>query len=88
MSESANLERRMAEREVILLDGAIGSQLQTMGVPMSGFAWAAAAPPACRSWAVAAASRSTISGRSATRCRRICPRPREFAAIRLVSPWR
>ena len=41
MSEYANLERRMAEREVILLDGAIGSQLQTMGVPMSGFAWAA-----------------------------------------------
>ncbi len=43
MSEYSNLERRMAEREVILLDGAIGTRLQTMGVPMSGFAWAAVA---------------------------------------------
>ncbi len=43
MSDYANLERRMAEREVILLDGAIGTRLQTMGVPMSGFAWAATA---------------------------------------------
>ncbi len=43
MSEYANLERRMAEREVILLDGAIGTRLQSMGVPMSGFAWAATA---------------------------------------------
>ena len=43
MSEYSNLERRMTEREVILLDGAIGTRLQTMGVPMSGFAWAAVA---------------------------------------------
>ncbi|MFP6730499.1 MAG: homocysteine S-methyltransferase family protein [Alphaproteobacteria bacterium] len=43
MSEFANLEQRMAEREVILLDGAIGTRLQSMGVPMSGFAWAATA---------------------------------------------
>jgi homocysteine S-methyltransferase len=43
MSEYANLERRMAAREVILLDGAIGTRLQSMGVPMSGFAWAATA---------------------------------------------
>ena len=43
MSEYTNLERRIAEREVILLDGAIGTRLQTMGVPMSGLAWAAAA---------------------------------------------
>jgi homocysteine S-methyltransferase len=33
----------MADREVIMLDGAVGSRLQTMGVPMSGFAWAASA---------------------------------------------
>ena len=33
----------MAEREVILLDGAVGTRLQSMGVPMSGLAWAAAA---------------------------------------------
>ncbi len=43
MSEYSNLERRIAEREVIMLDGAVGSRLQTMGVPMSGFAWAASA---------------------------------------------
>ena len=43
MSEYTNLERRIAEREVILLDGAIGTRLQSMGVPMSGLAWAAAA---------------------------------------------
>jgi homocysteine S-methyltransferase len=43
MSDYTNLERRMAEREVIMLDGAVGSRLQTMGVPMSGFAWAATA---------------------------------------------
>ena len=41
MSEYTNLERRIAEREVILLDGAIGTRLQSMGVPMSGLAWAA-----------------------------------------------
>ena len=43
MSEYANLERRLAEREVIVLDGAIGTRLQSMGVPMSDFAWAAVA---------------------------------------------
>ncbi len=43
MSEYSNLERRMEDREVIVLDGAIGSRLQSMGVPMSGFAWAATA---------------------------------------------
>ena len=43
MSAYANLEERMARREVILLDGAIGTRLQSMGVPMSGLAWAAAA---------------------------------------------
>ena len=43
MSAYANLEGRLARREVILLDGAIGTRLQSMGVPMSGLAWAAAA---------------------------------------------
>ena len=43
VSAYANLERRLARREVILLDGAIGTRLQSMGVPMSGLAWAAAA---------------------------------------------
>ena len=38
MSAYANLERRLAQREVILLDGAIGTRLQSMGVPMSGLA--------------------------------------------------
>lgn len=40
MSDYANLQARLDNREVILLDGAIGTQLQTMGVPMSNRAWA------------------------------------------------
>ena len=40
MSEYPNLQARLDNREVILLDGAIGTQLQTMGVPMSNRAWA------------------------------------------------
>ena len=40
MSEYANLQARLDNREVILLDGAIGTQLQTMGGPMSHRAWA------------------------------------------------
>ena len=43
MSEYADLEIRMAAREVIILDGAIGTQLQAMGAPMAEFAWAALA---------------------------------------------
>lgn len=43
MSDYAALEKRLADREVILLDGAIGTQLQSMGVPMADFAWAALA---------------------------------------------
>ncbi len=43
MSNYANLEKRMAAREVIILDGAIGTQLQAMGAPMAEFAWAALA---------------------------------------------
>lgn len=40
MSEYPTLQARLDNREVILLDGAIGTQLQTMGVPMSNRAWA------------------------------------------------
>ena len=40
MSNYATLQARLDHREVILLDGAIGTQLQTMGVPMSNRAWA------------------------------------------------
>ncbi len=40
MSDYANLQARLDNREVILLDGAIGTQLQSMGVPMSNRAWA------------------------------------------------
>ena len=40
MSEYAKLQARLDNGEVILLDGAIGTQLQTMGVPMSSRAWA------------------------------------------------
>ena len=43
MSDYAALEKRLADREVILLDGAIGTQLQAMDVPMADFAWAALA---------------------------------------------
>lgn len=43
MSGYANLEKRIADREVILLDGAVGTQLQSMGVPMNHHAWAAMA---------------------------------------------
>lgn len=40
MSNYAHLQARLDNREVIVLDGAIGTQLQTMGVPMSNRAWA------------------------------------------------
>lgn len=43
MSEYAAFEQRLKDREVILLDGAVGTQLQSMGVPMSAESWAAAA---------------------------------------------
>ncbi len=43
MSDYATLEQRIAAREVIILDGAIGTQLQSMGAPMAEFAWAALA---------------------------------------------
>jgi S-methylmethionine-dependent homocysteine/selenocysteine methylase len=37
------LEERIADGQVILLDGAVGTQLQQMGVPMDTVAWAATA---------------------------------------------
>ncbi len=43
MSNDAGLAQRLANREVILLDGAIGTQLQRMGVPIGTDAWAAVA---------------------------------------------
>jgi S-methylmethionine-dependent homocysteine/selenocysteine methylase len=43
MSEYSRLEERIDAGEVILLDGAVGTQLQQMGVPMNNIAWAAAA---------------------------------------------
>ncbi len=43
MSDYANLRTRIEGREVIILDGAIGTQLQRMEVPMSHDAWAAIA---------------------------------------------
>jgi homocysteine S-methyltransferase len=43
MSGYADLEQRLKDKEVILLDGAVGTQLQAMKVPMSSHAWAAEA---------------------------------------------
>jgi len=40
MSDYSKLQARLDNREVILLDGAVGTQLQSMGVPMSNRAWA------------------------------------------------
>ena len=43
MSDYATLAARLAGREVVILDGAVGTQLQKMGVPMNSQAWAATA---------------------------------------------
>ena len=43
MSECADLRARIEGREVIILDGAIGTRFQRMAVPMSHDAWAAIA---------------------------------------------
>jgi S-methylmethionine-dependent homocysteine/selenocysteine methylase len=43
MSNYEALAKRMEDGEVILLDGAIGTQLQSMGVPMDSRAWAGTA---------------------------------------------
>jgi S-methylmethionine-dependent homocysteine/selenocysteine methylase len=43
MSQFDNLEKRIGQGEVIILDGAIGTQLQEMGLPIQHTAWAATA---------------------------------------------
>lgn len=43
MGDYGNLAGRLASREVVILDGAVGTQLQQMGVPMNNRAWAAIA---------------------------------------------
>lgn len=43
MSDYKALAARLAAREVVVLDGAVGTQLQKMGVPMNNTAWAATA---------------------------------------------
>ncbi len=43
MNDGHDLEGRLRDKEVILLDGAVGTQLQAMGVPMNSHAWAATA---------------------------------------------
>ena len=43
MSNYSALRARLDANEVILLDGAIGTQLQNMQAPMNNQAWAAAA---------------------------------------------
>lgn len=43
MIKFQDLQDRIDRGEVIILDGAVGTQLQAMGVPMHGVAWAAAA---------------------------------------------
>ncbi|HEY7139707.1 MAG TPA: homocysteine S-methyltransferase family protein [Methylomirabilota bacterium] len=39
----SDLDQQLAQGDVILLDGAVGTQLQRLGVPMHGVAWAAQA---------------------------------------------
>jgi len=43
MSGYASLAKRLSAKEVVILDGVVGTQLQAMGVPMNTFAWAAEA---------------------------------------------
>src|SRR5215469_11158196 len=43
MTAFKELEQRIDRGDVIILDGAIGTQLQEMGVPMNNTAWAATA---------------------------------------------
>jgi S-methylmethionine-dependent homocysteine/selenocysteine methylase len=43
MTDYTKLRLRLENREVIILDGAIGTQLQNMGVPMDNDAWCALA---------------------------------------------
>jgi S-methylmethionine-dependent homocysteine/selenocysteine methylase len=43
MSTYRDLQDRIDRGDVIILDGAVGTQLQAMGAPMNGLAWAATA---------------------------------------------
>src|SRR5262245_46383123 len=43
MTTFADLQARLDQGKVIVLDGATGTELQRRGVPMHGFAWSAAA---------------------------------------------
>ncbi len=43
MSGYESLAKKFAAKEVVILDGAVGTQLQATGVPMNSFAWAAEA---------------------------------------------
>jgi S-methylmethionine-dependent homocysteine/selenocysteine methylase len=43
MAKYQDLQERLARGEVIVLDGAVGTQLQAMGVPMDPYCWAAIA---------------------------------------------
>ena len=43
MATYGDLQNRLDRGDVIILDGAVGTGLQNMGVPMHGHAWAAAA---------------------------------------------
>ena len=43
MVKYQDLKERLGRGEVIVLDGAVGTQLQTMGVPMDPYCWAAIA---------------------------------------------
>ncbi|HEX5692919.1 MAG TPA: homocysteine S-methyltransferase family protein, partial [Roseiflexaceae bacterium] len=43
MTPFAALQARLDAGQVIMLDGATGTELQRRGVPMHGFAWSAAA---------------------------------------------
>ncbi|MBM3597990.1 MAG: homocysteine S-methyltransferase family protein [Alphaproteobacteria bacterium] len=43
MTEFKSLQDRLDKGDVVILDGAVGTQLQEMGVPMDSVSWAAAA---------------------------------------------
>ncbi len=43
MSEYRSLAEKFANKEVVILDGAVGTRLQSLHVPMNSHAWAAEA---------------------------------------------
>ena len=44
MSDYSQLEEPIGAREAIILDGAIGAQLQSMGAALADFAWGGPSP--------------------------------------------